>query len=84
MKLQSRLMGINNRNLKTLQVDLQTSKDLTPALLEEGYTVICESGIATVEDVQAMQAIGVYGFLVGESLMRQPDIAAATRALLVA
>jgi indole-3-glycerol phosphate synthase len=79
--LQSRLIGINNRNLKTLAVDLATSETLAP-LVPEGYTRICESGIVTPADIARMRAADIHCFLVGESLMRQPDVRAATAALL--
>jgi indole-3-glycerol phosphate synthase len=81
LKLQSKLIGINNRSLKTLAVDLATSETLRP-LIPEGYTVICESGIATPADIARMRAANMHGFLVGESLMRQTDVTAATRVLL--
>lgn len=79
--LQSRLIGINNRNLKTLAVDLATSEQLRP-LIPADYTLVCESGIAVNTDVARMRNIGIHSFLVGESLMRQADVTAATRALL--
>ena len=79
--LQSRLIGINNRNLKTLAVDLATSEQLR-VLIPDDYTLVCESGIASHADIQRMQAHSIYCFLVGESLMRQEDVTAATRMLL--
>lgn len=79
--LSSPLVGINNRSLKTLAVDLATSEKLRP-LIPEGKTVICESGIATPADIARMRAADMHGFLVGEWLMRQTDVAAATRHLL--
>ncbi len=81
MHLQTDLIGINNRNLKTLAVDLQTSIDLV-SMIPEGTLAICESGIATAADVARMRAHGLHGFLVGESLMRHADVAQATRELL--
>lgn len=80
-QLQSRLVGINNRNLKTLAVDLATSEALRP-LIPADYTVVCESGIATAADIARMRNAEMHCFLVGESLMRQADVEAATRALL--
>ena len=80
-QLSSRLIGINNRSLVTLEVSLATSHRLRP-MIPEGYTVVCESGIASRADIAAMRAIGIHAFLVGESLMREADVTAATRTLL--
>lgn len=79
--LSSRLIGVNNRSLKTLDVDLATSERLA-ASLPPGYTRVCESGIASPADIARMRSKGYYCFLVGESLMRQPNIEAATQSLL--
>ncbi len=79
--LSSPLIGINNRNLKTMQVDTSTTLALKSKVPDDKL-VVCESGIATREDVEAMQAAGVHTFLVGESLMRESDVAVATKALL--
>ncbi|MDB5416304.1 MAG: uncharacterized protein JWR10_4639 [Rubritepida sp.] len=79
--LQTRLIGVNNRNLKTLVTDLATSDLLVPMVPADRLPV-AESGLRTPEDVQRMAAIGAHCVLVGEQLMRQPDVAAATRALL--
>jgi indole-3-glycerol phosphate synthase len=79
LNLKTPLLGINNRNLKTLTVDLQTSFDLanTP-----GKTLVGESGLSTPADLAALSAVGINTFLVGEALMRHTDVTAATRTLL--
>jgi indole-3-glycerol phosphate synthase len=80
-KLKSRLIGVNNRDLKTFTTDLATTERLAK-LAPEGTLLVGESGIASHEDCQRLARSGVRSFLVGESLMRQADVAAATRALL--
>lgn len=81
LELRSRLLGVNNRNLKTLEVDLATSESLAEAMPEDTLAV-SESGLYTPADLARMRASGFSCFLVGESLMRQADVADATRALL--
>lgn len=79
--LDSRLIGINNRDLKSLGVDLGTTEALAPRVPADRI-VVSESGLHSADDLARMSRIGVTCFLVGESLMREPDVEAATRALL--
>ena len=80
-RLKSRLIGVNNRDLKRFVTDLAVTERLAP-LAPEGTLLVGESGIASHDDCLRLARAGVHTFLVGESLMRQDDIAAATRALL--
>ena len=80
-RLGGSLIGINNRNLKTLEVDLAVTGRLAP-LAPEGAELVCESGLNSHDDLMRMAALGARRFLVGESLMRGTDVAAATSALL--
>ena len=81
LRLKTRLIGINNRNLKTLSVDPAVTEELAQALPRDRIAVR-ESGLHTAADLARMARAGTRCFLVGESLMRQADVAAATRALL--
>jgi len=80
-KLKSRLIGINNRDLRSFETDIATTEALIP-LAPEGAFIISESGIGSAADCARLEAAGAHGFLVGESLMRQTDIETATRNLL--
>ncbi len=80
-RLATRLIGVNNRDLKRFVTDLGTTERLAP-LAPEGTLLVAESGINTHADLLRLEQCGARTFLVGESLMRQDDVAAATRALL--
>jgi indole-3-glycerol phosphate synthase len=81
LKLDTRLIGINNRDLNTFATTLATTERLAPRVPSDRM-VIAESGIFTHVDLERLASHGVRAFLVGESLMRQDDVAGATRALL--
>jgi len=81
LRLDVRMIGINNRNLKTLETDLATTERLAPEVPADRL-VVAESGIRRAEDLDRLAAGGARCFLVGETLMREPDLAAATRRLL--
>ena len=79
--LQTSLIGINNRNLKTFQTDLETTAELAPLVPSDRF-LVAESGIRTHADIVRLCEAGARCFLVGEGLLMQPDIGAATRTLL--
>jgi indole-3-glycerol phosphate synthase len=81
LRLESRFVGINNRNLRTFETTLATAERLA-RLIPAGYIVVGESGIFVPDDLARLAKAGISAFLVGESLMRQADVAAATSALL--
>lgn len=79
--LRSRLIGVNNRNLKDFSVDFQRTYELVGSAPKD-CTFVAESGLTTRADLDAMAEHGVRCFLIGEALMRQQDVEAATRALI--
>jgi indole-3-glycerol phosphate synthase len=81
LKLRTRMIGINNRDLKTFVTTLETTERLAPRVPDDRL-VVAESGLETAADLARLSAIGVNAFLIGESLMRRPDVASATRDIL--
>jgi indole-3-glycerol phosphate synthase len=79
--LRSPLLGINNRNLHTFEVSLQVTRDLARRVPEDRL-IVSESGLFTPDDLADVARFGARCFLIGEALMRQPDVEAATRAIL--
>ena len=81
LKLPSSLLGINNRNLKTLVTDLGTTEQLA-RYIPEDRTLVSESGVATAADISRLRRAGAGAFLIGESLLKQGNVAEATQKLL--
>jgi len=81
LALDPKLLGINNRNLRTFETTLDTTRQLM-AQTPDDILLVSESGIASNNDVRALMADGIPAFLVGESLMRQDDVTAATKKLI--
>ncbi|MBI4489799.1 MAG: indole-3-glycerol phosphate synthase TrpC [Deltaproteobacteria bacterium] len=77
----ARLIGINNRNLRTFELNLETTERLLP-MVPPGISVVCESGIESLEQIKRLESLGVHIFLVGEALMRSPDPGEKLRKLL--
>jgi indole-3-glycerol phosphate synthase len=81
LKLKTPLLGINNRNLKTMAIDLAITEDLA-GMVDKDHLLVSESGLHSSNDLARMAKAGAKCFLVGESLMRQDDVCAATQTLL--
>jgi indole-3-glycerol phosphate synthase len=81
LNLKADLIGINNRNLKTLEIDIYNTIKLSK-LIPKNYDIVCESGLNTNNDLNIMEKNGIMRFLVGESLMKKDNIEEATKKLL--
>jgi indole-3-glycerol phosphate synthase len=81
LALGAKMIGVNNRDLKTFQTDLNVTLSLAPKIPDD-VLIVAESGLSTRADLECLAAAGVNTFLIGETLMRQTDVAAATRALI--
>ena len=80
-QLEPKLLGVNNRNLKTLEISLSNFEELAPHAHEDAL-LVAESGLYLAEDLDRMRSSGAQAFLIGESLMRQDDVEAATKEIL--
>ncbi|MEO1000567.1 MAG: indole-3-glycerol-phosphate synthase TrpC, partial [Pseudomonadota bacterium] len=81
LQMRSELIGINNRDLNTFETRLETTEVLAPRI-PPGRRIVAESGLSTPADLARLASVGARSFLIGESLMRQADVTAATRAIL--
>lgn len=82
LRIETDLVGVNNRNLKTLAVDLSTTEQLAPRVPRD-RVLVAESGLGSPADLARMARVGASAFLIGESFMRKPDVEAAVREILV-
>jgi indole-3-glycerol phosphate synthase len=81
LPLSPRMIGINNRNLKTFVTDIAVTMQLVPKV-PKNCLIVAESGLSTRADLERLAGAGITTFLIGESLMRQDDVAAATKTLI--